>query len=126
MAKSALRAERLDLACLVELPGQPDDGIEFEQSKRGCRIVEAYFACPDLMFQALGERIGIDLQPERQRRLGTDSRADATVSVARDGPVQLQGIAEKSFGAQGVEAENAPSFLDHAERVRIGQTIILG
>jgi len=40
--------------------------------------------------------------------------------------VQLQGIAEESLGAEGVETEDLPAFVDHASRVCVDQTVVFG
>src|SRR6185295_12246774 len=126
VAQRALRAERLDLARLIEFAGQTHYRVQLEQRKRSRWIVEVNLARLDLPLQVLRQRVRVDLQTYRERGLRAHSGADAAVLCPRDGFVQLQGVAEESFRAEGVEAEDLPALIDRAAGVLVDLTIDFG
>src|SRR4051812_43632971 len=102
MAKRALDAHRLDATLRRREGGDANHGVELEQRDRGSGVVEVHLAGGELLLERRRQRVGIDLQADREGGLGRDAGTDAAVLLARDCLMQLQRIAPERFAAECV------------------------
>jgi hypothetical protein len=68
----------------------------------------------DLTHEVRRQRVHVDLEADRERRLRTDACADAAVRCAGDRLVQLERVAPERFVAERLEAERVAPFFDRA------------
>src|SRR2546426_7072974 len=86
MAERALDAHRPDVPVPVEETSDAHDGVELQEREGGCGVIEIHLPLLQLLSQRLGEGIDVYLEPDCERRLGTDSRTNAAVRTPRNGP----------------------------------------
>ena len=60
----------------------------------------------ELLLQGARERIRVDLEADRQRCFRRDAGADASILLADDGVVQLQGVAPEGLASECVLVPN--------------------
>jgi hypothetical protein len=117
VAQRALNAERRH-SITVEERRDADHRVGLEQDHGRRRGRQIHFSSSERGDHLAGQRIGVDLEAERQSRLGGEPRADAAVRVASAGDrqMQLQRVAPKRFVAEGLVAKGPPALFDQLER----------
>ena len=78
MAERTLHAERLQ-AIAVEVSGDADDGVRFQERQRIGWIVEIDRSRLDSRGDSRRHRVHVDLEADAQRELRADAGADASV-----------------------------------------------
>jgi hypothetical protein len=117
VTKSALNAHRLKLAGSIEASGYADDGIQFQKRDRHRRIVEVDCSLCDLLANACGDGIDINLQSDRKCSRRAHTWSYSTQTSASDRLVQLQCASPEGLVAEGVETKGSSSALDSLGRI---------
>ena len=135
MAERALDAQGPEPALAVGHARHAHHRVEPQERHDGGGAAQVDLAGLKRIDERLGERIHIDLETDRQRRLGADAveakvgRGHAAQRAALDGLVQPERAAPEILVAESVEAESAAAFFDHPCGVahdRIAMVAVLG
>src|SRR6266566_4662580 len=113
MAQRALDANRPDVSARIEETGDAHNRVELQQRERGGGVIEIHLPLAQLLCQCFGEGVDVHLEPDRERRLGADSRTYAAVPLPGNGLVQLQRVTPERFITERIEAEGLPSIFEH-------------
>ena len=96
VAERALNAHRLEAAVGIGKSRDADHCVQLEKGDRRGRVFQVDFPGLELLLQSVRERVHVHLEADVQRGLRRDAGADAAVPLARDGFVQLEGVAPEA------------------------------
>src|ERR1043165_4097229 len=120
MTKRTSDADRLKTAVVIERAFHTDDGIQLQQRERRRRIVEIHTPVLQLLDERFGQRVGVDFQADRERRLRTHAWANTAELLAGQCALQLQSVRPECFIAERIKAESLFAFVEHPLCVRVG------
>src|SRR5438105_1666637 len=110
MAESALNAKRPERPGLIEEARQTYYSVEFQEGRRGRRIVQIELAVADGVDHLRRQCIDINFDPELQ----CGPRAHG-----RQRLMEAQRLTPEGLIAEGIEPEGAPAFADHSADVAL-------
>jgi hypothetical protein len=96
---------------LVDKPLHAEHRVQLEKGDRRRGIVEIHLSLLDLVHQGGRQRGGIDLQPDGQRRLWADPRADTAELGSRNRAMKLKRATPEFFAAERIEPERLATLV---------------
>src|SRR5438105_686517 len=113
MTESTLDTHGSNFTFSVEESRHANNGFKFQESHRGCRIVEINLARFYFGDKIGWKRFGIDLETDFQSLLRTNARTNSTELLANDGAVKFQSVTPKGLITEGIEPERFTAGIDH-------------